>query len=202
MLEHLASGDVQFFDDLVSEVPAYGEHLRAYQLVAGDPPHLTIPFLTDYLKQGPSGAADAGDAEQFLEIGRLRNTLEPALRRFIKRVLKSQLGNERWIDPILESVPTESRKRLQGIDKDTILNDRLFLKDLIQTIYNNWDRFKHLEATTPEKQVSREQVKVLLEYVNAHREDAHAKAVGEATIASLRICVATLKRSLSEYLAD
>jgi hypothetical protein len=117
-------------------------------------------------------------------------------------LLKALFGNYRWIDPVMDSIPSDSRKRLQGVDKDIILGERLFLKDLINILCSNWERFKHLEATIPEKQVTRDQMKVLLDYVNVHREDAHAKPVPEQTVITLAICVSALKRSLGEYLAD
>lgn len=211
MLGVLARGDVSFYMGMAGLSPQYAQHLNAYGLVRGNPPRITIPLLADYLRTEATPASKAGPdatvsgaAPDFLaEVGWLRNRLEPKLRRFVKRSLKAQLGTERWIDPILKAMPTQQRERLQGVDKDEVLSERLLLLDLVQVIDQNWNTaFKVLEAAPPARRVTKEQVKVLLEFVNAHREDAHAKLVSEQEVVALRLAVSAIENAVDLYLED
>ncbi|WP_225413491.1 AAA family ATPase [Stigmatella hybrida] len=211
LLEQLAQGNAGFFNELINEVPQYGEHLKSYQLVAGEPPELTIPFLAKYLRSQTRMQKDvvlqaapvaAAPESSLLEISALRNRLEPKLRKLVKRVLKAHLGAERWIDPVLDSIPSEQRKTFQGVDKNEILEKRIFLLNLITVVSVQWEKFKHFEAAPPERKVSREQFKVLLDYVNAHREDAHAKPVSQAELAALRVVVNAIETAVDRLLED
>lgn len=149
-----------------------------------------------------AAAPATGGEASLLEISALRNRLEPLLRRFIKRTLKAHLGPEKWISPILKVVPSKDREKLDGVDRDQILNERLFLLNLITVVEQNWEYFKTLEACPPDKQVTKDQFKVLLTFVNAHREDAHAKPTSDSEIAALKIAVNAIEAAISYLLED
>ncbi len=220
MLEMLATGQTSFFRDLAANSPEYAQHLEAYNLIIGDPPRLRIPLLEMCLRRvagSPTSITqanpttrhdkitlpDVGNLKDLITISTLRNRLEPLLRKFIKRSLKTQLGPERWIGPILDVVTTENRKKLEGIDRDVILNERLFLLNLLEVIVTNWDKyFKGLEACHPKKQVTRDQFKILLTFVNTYRDDAHAGPASEAHVASLKIACDALEQGISYILED
>lgn len=217
MLEMLATDQTAFFQEMAMNSPEYAHHLEAYHLVHGAPPRLRIPLLEMCLRRAVGGRAsaaqaprhglasphEAANAEDLLTISRLRNRLEPMLRRFIKRTLKAHLGPEKWIRPILNVVPNKDREKLDGVDRDVILNERLFLLTLLNVIDQHWDAyFKALESCPPDRQATRDQFRVLLSFVNAHREDAHAKPTSDAQIATLTIACAALERSISYILED
>lgn len=48
--------------------------------------------------------------------------------------------------------------------------------------------------------MDKSQIVTLLKYVNAHREDAHAKDVSEAEVATLAVVCKTLSNALEEHL--
>lgn len=201
MLEQLASGDTSFFDEMSTAVPQFAQHLRSYELVRGAPPILSIPMIATYLQNGGWQPAEVNSAaESLASIGMLRNRLEPKLRRFVRRQLMARLGAERWIDPILEVIPTRERDRLKGVDRDEILNSRLFLMNLLQVIVSNWGDFSVLESGSPADRITKAQFSVLLEYVNTHREDAHAKSVTEAELATLKVIVPLLEKQIAKFL--
>jgi len=223
MLEILASGDIGSFDMMSQEAPEYSEHLKSYGLIDTSPPRIRIPFLQTCLQRATKGRSNSQanaltgvnktvDAEgstpappltDLMTIGALRNRLEPLLRRYIKRTLKAHLGPERWIDPIIKVVPSGAqRDKLAGLDRDVILNERLFLLNLITVVDQNWEYFKGLEACPPDRQVTKEQFKVLLTFVNAHREDAHAKPVSTADVATLRLVTAAIEGAINYLLED
>jgi hypothetical protein len=216
MLEILAAGDVSSFEEMAHGAPEYAEHLKSYTLIDATPPRIRIPFLQTCLQRAARSRRNStNDASKdavakapspmtdLMAVGALRNRLEPLLRRYIKRTLKAHLGPERWIDPIIKIVPSgPQRDKLAGLDRDVILNERLFLLNLITVVDQNWEYFKGLEACPPDRQVTKDQFKVLLVFVNAHREDAHAKAVSEAEIATLRIATAAIEGAITYLLED
>jgi hypothetical protein len=213
MLHCLAKGKLEEYQEYADEMPQTVEHLKAYRLIGGNPARLTIPFLIQYLKGNKSGmkaadavkGAEAPDVipnEDLLEVSRLRNRLEPKLRRFIKRVLKSYYGPDKWITPVLAVVPTAERDKLAGVDRNVILNERLFLLNLLGVMQANWEQFKGLEATVPAKRVTKNNVSTILDFVNSHREDAHAKPISPADLATLKIAVGALEAAIDEFLRD
>jgi hypothetical protein len=142
------------------------------------------------------------DAELLADLGRLRNRLEPKLRRFVRLQLKAHRGAQ-WIQPILEALPRERRAQCEGIAADEILRTRLFLLDLITVVHIHWGKyFAAFEAGPPRDRLTREQVKVLLDYVNTHRPDAHAGEISAGQVASLRIAIEALEKAVDRHLDD
>ena len=90
-----------------------------------------------------------------------------------------------------------------GIDKDVILKERLLLSNLITVLHTGWDKFfKVLETGSPAQSVKKSSVQVLLDYVNAHREDAHAKEISDADAAAVKLAISSLQAALERHLED
>lgn len=207
MLQMLAQGNVTDFMEFASEDPQLKHHLDQYGLLEWHDgiPSLRIAVIGRFLRNErrlvaskSQGAKETEWAGMVAEISRLRNALEPKLRRYIKRTLKAHLGSERWIDPVLNSVPSPRRDKLQGVDRDEILSDKLFLLDLVQIIEGNWDKyFKPLEPRLNKLQFS-----TLARYINDHRADAHAKSTTPAEVQTIAVICETLNSVLDESLED
>ncbi len=148
-------------------------------------------------------AAEKGiDPKLLADIGMLRNRLEPKLRRLVKRSIKMHKGDT-WIREVLKVFNETRRKQCQGVDADIILRERMYLLDLIQIIHTRWnDFFKAFESGPPKTRLTRDQVKVLLDYINTHREDAHAGAFSEGELATLKIAVSALDAAVDRMLED
>lgn len=220
MLEYLANNDVDAYVSVEQSVPDLSAHLRSYGLVHGNPPELAMGFLASYLRskkllERASSAVDDAAADdaateveedtvfrRLAELGFHRNRIEMKLRKFIKRVLIASKGPARWIDPILSSLPTERREKLAGVDKDVILQQHLFLLDLLTVVLRNWQSFVHLEQQPGQSRVSKSQFDVIVDFLNKHREDAHAKDIDQATLAGVSLAATTLEAALDPYLAD
>ncbi len=144
---------------------------------------------------------DAAGRVRNAQLNERRNVLEPRLRRFVRRVLEGALGPERWIDPVLAVLPSQTRRQVEGVAPDEVLSKRLLLGNLIEVIDANWGSCfaPALEAgRTPDARVTRAQVRVLLEHMNAHREDAHARPITDADFASVTIAIEQLLRVIGE----
>ena len=131
------------------------------------------------------------------ELGVLRNGLEPRLRGFVRRTLEGVYGDE-WFGELLRSVPTEERERLAGVEAEVVLRERLYLSTLVAVIERHWTAaFRAVLETAPAaERLSRAQCVALLEVLNTHREDAHAKPIREADLTTVRAVVAQLHRVL------
>lgn len=222
MLEYLAENDLQSFSSVERTIPDLSAHLRGYGLVQGAPPELSMQFIANYLRnkksllnslprgQGdqPSSMDDSADNSEGAAFHRLsvlgfhRNRVEIKLRTFIKRVLIASKGPGRWIDPILASLPTDRREKLAGVDRDTILREHLFLLDLLNVVLRNWSSFAHLEQQPGQTRVSKSEFQVIVDFLNRHREDAHAKEIEESTLAAVVLAANTLEAALDPYLTD
>jgi hypothetical protein len=134
-----------------------------------------------------------------LEISQLRITFEPALRRFVKMNLMAHEGAEKWINAVLTAVPEERRKKLSGIDRDHILQNYLFLPDLLSTVLKNWSCFAHLAKNTGTSRITKSQFEILMNYVNAHREDCHVKKISDQELATVRVVYGALLSTLRAY---
>ncbi|WP_194456317.1 AAA family ATPase [Bradyrhizobium sp. CCBAU 53421] len=209
MLQHLANGDIEAFREFEAAVPEYTEHLRNYELVVGQPPSLAMSFLTNFLKPRPAPPVPSETVVQIteqvawdnrlLELSQLRITFEPSLRRFIKMNLMTYHGVDKWIVPVLSAVPEERRSKLQGVDKDEILQKHLFMPDLLNTLVKNWSSFSHLEKNVGNARLTKAQVEILVGYVNANRQDAHPKELSEQELATLRVVYGSLMAVLKAY---
>jgi hypothetical protein len=210
MLQHLANGDIQSYREFEREVPEYTEHLRSYELVTDQPPRLAMTFLSGYLKPKAqdtvSQAAAINESIQqtawdnkLLEISQLRITFEPTLRRFVKMNLMAHEGAEKWINAVLTAVPEERRKKLSGIDRDQILQNYLFLPDLLNTVLKNWSCFAHLERNAGGSRITKPQFEILMNHVNANRQDAHPKPISDQELATLRVVYGALLSTLKAY---
>jgi hypothetical protein len=218
LLRTLAAGEVAVFREYAADLPESVQHLRAYNLLDASGERISIGVVQSYLRSLDAGRSRAGGSgeisvkerqpavgtEEWLrllsDLNSLRNRLEPKLRRFVRLILVSQLGPERWIDPVMKSIPSSRREQLQGVDRDEILNNRLFLLDLLQIMASEWERFKHLEAREPQKRLTRASLTVLLEFVNAQRQDAHAKPTDSDDVTATALACQALENAIADYL--
>jgi AAA-like domain len=205
-LKMLGLGDNAAFDQFAKQRPDQVRHLTAYELVSRNPWQVRMPFLIKFLRTdlpldvGPSRTEE--DLEGWSTISDLRNRLEPKLRRLIKRTLMFKFGSERWIDPILRTFPTGDRERLNGVDRDEILQRKLFLTNLIQVITQNWADFAFLSNGSPDITVAKAEFEILGKYINTNRNDAHAKSFLTNEVEVVKLAVSTLERSIDRFLVD
>lgn len=143
------------------------------------------------------GTLSAAQIVALAELNVLRNGVEPRLRAFVRRTLEGVHG-ARWFDEVLRCVPEAERRRLVDLDGDTVLRERVYLSTLVAVIDRHWTTAfgAVLESAPTQERLSRAQCIALLEVLNAHREDAHAKPVREVDLTTVRALVEHLHRVL------
>ncbi|MDO9019769.1 MAG: DEAD/DEAH box helicase family protein [Deltaproteobacteria bacterium] len=159
-------------------------------------------------RRAPEAAEEDGgelsreELTRLAELGVLRNSLEPRLRGFVRRTLEGVHGDG-WFDELMRSVPTELRTGLAGVEPEVVLRERLYLSTLVAAIDRGWTTAfgAVLESAPMTERLSREQCIALLQVLNAHREDAHARPIREADLTTVRAVVAQLHRVLDRVSA-
>ncbi len=148
------------------------------------------------------GELTAEELARLAELGVLRNGLEPRLRGFVRRMLEGTFGGQ-WFTELMRSVPTAERERLAGVAPEMVLHERLYLSTLVAVIERQWGAAfaAVLEGAPATERLSRAQCVALLEVLNAHREDAHAKPIREVDLTTVRAVVEQLHRVLDRVRA-
>jgi hypothetical protein len=199
-----------FFEEMAVASPSSVQHLISYEMITATPPYeFRIPMIGNILRGIESSPMTArkeektvkGRLEVWADIGRLRNRIEPKLRVALKRILKAHLG-DRWISPVLLAVPEQKRKQLEGVDANEILENRLLLTELMVVVHNNWTYFRSFETAIKTQRLTKEKMSVLLDFLNAHREDAHASQVNDIDKVAVGVVAETLDRVLDAFLKD
>lgn len=192
----LAQGHTTDFSDI--EQSARGEvgHLRKYGLVVdGDEgPTITVRAIREYLA-GSGGAQRSEEKASWIEeaadIGRMRNRLEPRLRAFVKQNLLARYG-ARWVDHLTPHMKTKPH---MGQTQEEILGS-LYLSDIVKVMTTEWECFKGLESLPPSARLSKKQLGVLIDYINAHRADAHARVPAKNELATIAVVCDAVENAL------
>lgn len=180
MLKLLAHGNIEEFR-VFADDPLYITHLKSYGIIEADNTqigyHFKIEALQDFLlnrlkyKKQP-----VDDVEVETEIQNRSSAIEKALRRMVKRQLKSALGEEKAKKEIIRQifgakVIQHHTNRPYGDFFDPNKFE-IYLKTFIDVIIRNYDHFKNLFA------VPKEEFQNKAELLNQHRQvPAHAKSI-------------------------
>lgn len=152
-------------------------------------------------KAQAEGALSADDLARLAELNVLRNSVEPRVRALVRRELERAHGGA-WIDAVLRCVPQEFRRGLSGLSPEVVLGEKLYLRTLITVVDQHWGKVfgPVLEEAPTQVRLSRAQCRALLEVLDAHREDAHARPIREVDLATVRGVVEQLQRVLDRAL--
>lgn len=203
MVGMLCDGEVDDFKGLADENPQYVNHLIKYGMLAVKPYRVTIPMLRLAMQKGGRKRGGEIDPKRLSDISYVVALLEPKLRHFIRRQLKSRYGSK-WFQRLLEAIPEEKRAAFAGVAADEALETKFLFSDLVSCILHRWDTcFHHLQEEEQSNRVTKDQFKMLLDSVNAARlAAAHPRPFSDPAMAAFQACVAQIDRILSKHLAD
>lgn len=196
-------------DAAFRQIQSFRPSLRPTLHATGQSASALLSAVSAWVGKAPATSAAPGassdvmtdDPAVLADIGILRNRLENKLRKFTKHHLSVKLGDA-WIKPLLEVVPEQTRKQIAHLPADEILNKKLLFSNLITLMTTRWGKyFSSLEQGDQSKAVHKFHMESLLHFVNVHREDAHAKAISQQDLFTLRVVVPLLENMIDSRLA-
>ena len=199
-VRQLATGDRSAFLRAVVDQTLFAQHVEGYGLVANastETPSIRIGVVREHLAKvtAPSrrAEADASDDEAIrAEIGRRRNGIEPALRRYLADALYVHYGAGA-ASRTLKCLSEQRRDRLQPFSYDEMWN-QMYLSDLSQIIRSEWEKVG--AVFRPHE---KDRVLMWLEHMTAMRTDAHAGTLSEDDLALLRVAFRRFEDALARW---
>lgn len=180
MLKLLAQGDFEEFR-VFAEDPLYITHLKSYGIIEADNTkigyHFKIEALQDFLLRRLKYKKKPTDEKEVeTEIQNRISSIEKALRRMVKRQLKSALGEYKAKEEIIRQIYNPKViQRYTNLPYGDFFDPNkheIYLKTLKDVIIKNYDHFKNLFA------VPKEEFQNKAELLNKHRQvPAHSKLI-------------------------
>ncbi|MBS9988757.1 AAA-like domain-containing protein [Vibrio alginolyticus] len=198
LIEYLAAGDHDTFDEFYGLSEKLVEHLVGYGLVINSEGkfHFTIKSIKDYINEVSNiKSTPKSNQEKWSRVSQLRNELESNLRTLVKRNLKYKYGVVKAKEIFVSIISPESRKKqLEAMSYQDIFSSHLYFQDLSKVIEKNWQDFGPIFKS------DKGRFKQYMEFINSHRADAHANDISSEDIAILEIAVDWLANQIEVYL--
>jgi hypothetical protein len=198
MLSLLSINDFHTFKGLAEQSPEYTNHLINYGIIEKNSGEygFKIEVLKYYLShKNKYKKLNQSNDEKQEEISKRRNTVEPLLRKLIKRQLKATYGEEEAKRKVLSKYGTKASKyaSLSYNDLFDANKHAIYLKDLFDLMHKNWDLFKNLFDTDIEIFDAKSKL------INYYRKpDTHAADIDDADMNSFRGAMEWLENKLRD----
>ncbi|MHA1676641.1 MAG: hypothetical protein ACTSU6_05625 [Candidatus Njordarchaeales archaeon] len=200
MLRCLAIGDSKSFYQIAGKYPSYTAHLIGYgilEYINGDY-CFKMESVKEYLsKKHRFEKTDSSQKEMLLEISERRNMLEPTLRKIIRQLLLAGYGEAQARDEFLQVMDEKRRGELANLTYAELFNAnkaKIYFDDLKKIVLKHWVIFKNI------LNLNKAEFEKSMNFINAHREDAHAKEITQGEMAYYRICITKIEESVNQYL--
>lgn len=198
LIEYLASGDHETFNEFYAMSEKVIEHLIGYGLItnSGENFHFTIKSIEKYIKEcSQIKNKPSTQKEKLLRICELRNELEVNLRKIVNRTLKYKHGIEKAKEKFTSIISPPSRqKQLLTLNYNEIFKSSLYFEDLRKVVEKNWIDFEDIFNRDKGK------FKQYMSFINSHRADAHANNIQDEDLAILEISVNWLNDRITDYI--
>lgn len=199
LLEHLAQGEEDLFNEFARMSSEVTQHLEGYGLIRDDNGsyHFRISVVKDYIREHTNIAKILITQEdRWKEVSLRRNKLETNLRKVVKMTLKLNFGLSNGKTVFLSVIsPPQRKAKLEILTLEEIFDAEIYFEDLRKIIQTNWDQFKIVFNNDKERFNS------YMEQVNKNRIDAHARDVDDDTLAVLLIAIQWLEKQINAFLS-
>lgn len=195
MLEYLAQGDIDDFNELANSDSNYVRHLLGYSIIAKSGMNnyqFNIPIIKTYLiRKNKYQRLNLTVQEKYSELSERRNNLEIKLRDFIKKRIIEEFGRKSAIlkVSIILGVKESDLKCLNYDDLfDPKKNKNLYFSSLVKLITQDQDVWKECfeEVFINKKDIERKLS--FLNDINVGRADTHAVGIDESDMKIARGC--------------
>lgn len=201
MLKMLAKEDINDFKEL-AEDGSYIKHLKSYGIIEADSTRIGYHFKIEALERYLSNKLKyhrypANDEGRELELQSRRSAIEKALRRMVKRQLKSSLGENKAKEEMIRAIYEPkvighhmNKQYAEFFDPD---KHNIFLKTLFDVIIRNYECFKNIFD------VPLEEFKNKAELLNRYRRaEAHSAKISKEDFSIFRGISSWFERILSD----
>ncbi|MDR3591564.1 MAG: hypothetical protein P4N41_18060 [Negativicutes bacterium] len=200
MLERLAVGDMEFFNEFARTSNSYTAHLIGYGILEKeiDDYDFKIDTLKRYLiDKNKYIRLNLTNAEKQAEINSRRNKVEPALRKIVRTQLKAILGEEEAKKAVLNKYSDNIKRKASSLAYNDLFDPNkheIYFDDLRLLMNRYWENcFRNLFETDVEKFNSR------MVLINMYRKgDCHAADISDADMESFRGNMAWLEEKIKE----
>lgn len=200
MLEYLARGDVETFNEFAAMSQYYTNHLLGYGIIdkGSSGYSFRIESVKNYLANKQKyKRLNMSQEDMLREISERRNNLEPKIRTIIRTQLVSYLGKSQAKEIVLSILGDPRKSQYSASSYEDIFNPNLsiiYFEDLRKIILKHWDYFKHIFTK------GKQDFDAQMHSVNKYRADAHAKHVTDDEINYFRVCILSLEKQVEEFL--
>ena len=202
LLEYLAIGELNFFNQYANESTEYTNHLKGYGIISQtkDEYDFKIDAVKQYLIQkNKYKKINASNEDMLNEISQRRNALEPKLRKIVRTQLKAKYGESQAREKLLVSFSKEEQKKYNYLAyKDLFDPDKvnIYFEVLRNIIKKEWLTFEHIFSR------KQEEFNLKMEAINKYRADAHAKQMTQDKMGHFRDCITWIETHVNDFLED
>jgi hypothetical protein len=198
MLQLLAIGEIDVFNEFAAMHPYYTIHLVGYGLIRQGATgyDFCIDAIRDYILTRSQYKKIALSIEdKWSEISERRNRVETKLRKFVKTLLKSHLTDSGARQAILDIFGEPRKTKLSGLSYADLFDpekSEIYFIDLAKIISKHWIVFKNSASS------SKKEMYEHLDFINQSRAEAHAKGISDEQFAYFRVCISAIEKDLAE----
>jgi len=199
MLEYLARGDTQKFNELASQHISYTNHLLGYGLVEESNGAYTFKLesVRHYLAELQKyQKINLTPVEMWAEISERRNALEPKLRFIVRNHLWAAYGKDDAREKVIRVLGGNARSRYNALSYEDLFDANktgIYFDDLRKIIKKNWDCFKNIFG--PDDAEFENNMKI----VNKFRIDAHAQDLHPDKMTLWRVSISDIENSVEKF---
>ncbi|MBS4022542.1 MAG: AAA family ATPase [Dethiobacter sp.] len=199
LLQYLAIGDIDTFQEFAQISHSFIEHLEGYGLVTQEQNtfHFRIKSVEKYLVEvAEVNKKFENKKDKWKEITVRRNLFETDLRDLVRLKLKLTYGpieaRKKFLDVIS---PTSRKEKLSQLSLDKIFENKSekYLEDLRKVVSRNWQDFCKIFG-------DKSDFEQYMRYVNSSRIDAHAEDIDKHQMALLLIALDWLHEKVKLYI--
>lgn len=199
MLEMLALGKLDDFEQLSREYPIFIKHLLSYQIIAQNSYgyFFKIEAVKQYLLNTNKYKRKLHTVEdRYHEISERRNLFEKKLRNVIRQILVATEGETQTKNIVLDILSRKKPIYCTYSVKDIFDPNKteLYFDDLRKITLKYWSSFEKIFG--PDKNVFDKRMSI----INHYRVDCHAKDISEDEFTEFRINMQQLENLIDHYL--
>lgn len=199
MLRYLARGDMATFNELAALSPELTNHLIGYGIIEAR--NSIYSFRNESIKFYLSNKdkykkVSQTNDEMLIEISERRNKIEPQIRKLVKNQLLVFYGKTKAKENFLKYIPEKRREKMGFLSYDDLFDankSEIYFDDIKIIVTKNWEIFKNIFY-------NKEDFELIMNMINKHRADAHAKNISNDDMNLFRSCMSKLESMVQDFI--